>query len=89
MDVNIFRGIISMILNFRIKIRTGKDMICGNSFEVPISGGLFKKKLLNPFVKARGRKKKLSRILMHLEGNTTYFRPSNLRLVMTCVTYHA
>jgi len=84
-----------MILNFRIKIRTGNDMICGNSFEVPISGGLFKfgkvlaKFFLNPFVRARGRKKKLSRILMHLEENTTYFRPSNLCLVMTCVTYHA
>ena len=43
-------------------------MICGNSFEVPISGGLFKKKFLNPFVKARGRKKKLSRILMPWKG---------------------
>ena len=31
-----------MILNFRIKIRTGNDMICANSFEVSISGGLFK-----------------------------------------------
>lgn len=46
----------------------------------------YQKKNLNPSVKARERTKKLSRILMHLEGNTTYFRPSNLCLVMICVT---
>ena len=57
------------------------------TFQIWESVGKF---FLNPFCySAPGRKKKLSRILMHLEQSTTYFRPSNLCLVMTCVTYHA